>query len=406
MGLCLQNGQRLNEALACYQKAVEINPGFAGAYLNMGTILQDKGDPAGAMDYYYEVLRIAPGQAEVHNNLGNALQRLNRTDEALEQYRKATEAKPEYIKAHYNLGKLLEETHRLEEAHTAALAGLAHAPFDPDISLYRGQVRKAVGAAAKGHNPPDGPFELRHKILLKGQGGYSLRVGACLYEQIKDSDQAFAHFTLANNFAAQTPEAAKTHKKYFLEELNALSGHFKREPVNWRAADIYVSRGDTPCFLVGFPRSGTTLLDQILDSHPKLRTLEEKPVFDAVRERLAAMPQGFPAALDELSEEELHDLRGARYWAKAKEYLASCQEDIFIDKLPLNIINAGPIWRIFPKAKFVLAIRHPLDVCLSCFMAEFQHQQRHGQLFDHSGHGQPLRPGDGPLATIHRDAPP
>lgn len=370
MGLCLQNEHKTNEALACYQKALEINPEFAGAYLNIGLILHQQGNSAEAIDYYEEVLRIMPGQAEVHNNLGNVLQKTNKITEAIGQYRKAIEARPDYVKAHYNLGKLLEETHRLEEAHAVSIEGLGYSPYDSGLGLIVARCERRQGQQQRARIRLIGLLNSKTKYCLKAKADIYYELGL-LSEQIKDSDKAFEHFIEANNCMAQTPEAVKTDKKYFLKELHVLASHFKRETVRSRLVGSKENCKDTPYFLVGFPRSGTTLLDQILDSHPKLRTLDEKPAFEAVRDKIQAMPKGFPGALADLSGEKIQELRKI-YFAKVEEFLEPRPGAILIDKLPLNIINAGPIQRLFPQTKFILAIRHPLDVCLSCFMQNFR----------------------------------
>lgn len=127
-----------------------------------------------------------------------------------------------------------------------------------------------------------------------------------------------------------------------------------------------------PVFLVGFPRSGTTLLEQMLDAHPELRTLEEKDAIDVVRRRIAGLPGGYPDALATLPAADLAALR-ALYRAEVARHLGgAAPTGLLVDKMPLNSLEAGLIHRLFPRARFLLALRHPADVVLSNFMQAFK----------------------------------
>ena len=122
-------------------------------------------------------------------------------------------------------------------------------------------------------------------------------------------------------------------------------------------------------FLVGFPRSGTTLLDQILDAHPGIHVLEEQPVLLALRDRVQELPGGYPDALGEISAKLRDELR-ALYQSRLQQAGAP-DGKLTVNKLPLNLIHIGLIHRIFPDARLILALRHPGDVVLSCFMQDF-----------------------------------
>jgi hypothetical protein len=110
----------------------------------------------------------------------------------------------------------------------------------------------------------------------------------------------------------------------------------------------------------------------MLDAHPAVKTLEEKDAIDVVRRRIHAMPGGYPDALATLSAGELADLRGL-YWAEVAGHLGGAAASaLLVDKMPLNSIEAGLIHRLFPRARFLLALRHPADVVLSNFMQAFK----------------------------------
>jgi len=123
-------------------------------------------------------------------------------------------------------------------------------------------------------------------------------------------------------------------------------------------------------FLVGFPRSGTTLLDQFLDAHGDIQVIEELPVLLPLRNEVQA-DGGYPEGLADLSVEKINELR-ALYLSQLEEAGFDPQATTVINKLPLNLIHVGLLARIFPEARLILALRHPVDAVLSCFMQDFQ----------------------------------
>ena len=126
-----------------------------------------------------------------------------------------------------------------------------------------------------------------------------------------------------------------------------------------------------PSFLVGFPRSGTTLLDQILDNHPGIQVMDERPIFDTISHTITKDFDDFAAAFSALGQKELRENREL-YFQLVDQYLARRPGTLLIDKLPLNIRHVPLILRLFPSAKFILVLRHPCDVVLSNFMQRYK----------------------------------
>jgi hypothetical protein len=125
-----------------------------------------------------------------------------------------------------------------------------------------------------------------------------------------------------------------------------------------------------PAFLIGFPRSGTTLLEQVLDSHPRIQSMDEKPAVAAMREHFLDLVRTDGASLSTLTAEQSDALK-ATYLEAVDGFIDRRPGAMLIDKLPLNIVWTHLIQRVFPDARFIVAVRHPLDVCLSCFMQDF-----------------------------------
>jgi hypothetical protein len=137
----------------------------------------------------------------------------------------------------------------------------------------------------------------------------------------------------------------------------------------WRPIDAPASHPNI-AFLIGFPRSGTTLLNQVLDSHDAIQALEEKPLVAKVMDVVREMPKGYPHELAEFDAFDTGYLRDV-YLRAAGEHGASDRSKLLLDKFPMQTNLTGLLHRIFPQAKFVFALRHPCDVVLSCFMQNF-----------------------------------
>ena len=389
-------------AEASFRAVLAAQPGHAEAHLNLGNVLQERGDLAAAEASYRRALAARPDRAEAHCNLGTALEAQGRLVDAAASHRAAIAARPEYARAHVELANLLQElgegaaaeaayrqalvvdaefaaaeaglaniyekTSRLDEAVTAANAALDHDP---------GNILAAVVAAKcarRGGNPQAGLDRLAAietgTLDSAARAAVNFEMGN-LYDRLGDADEAYARFTEGNRFNADHWRAQGIDREAYPRLVERLAETFTEAWVDSWTPPV---PEDTPApvFLVGFPRSGTTLLDQILDSHPRLATLEEKPAVDAVVAEVAAMEGGYPGALATLSADDIGRLRGV-YVAAVSGYLeAPLDGAILVDKMPLNSVDAGLIHRLFPDARFLLSLRHPCDVVLSGFMQAFR----------------------------------
>jgi hypothetical protein len=182
-------------------------------------------------------------------------------------------------------------------------------------------------------------------------------------ERMGDTARAFAAFERMN--AAALADAPPQRGATFRQTIAAtMDGWSEEWAASWSPAFVPDPARRDPVFLVGFPRSGTTLLDTMLMGLPELCVLEERPM---VAELLAALGSEDLAALGDIRLAELRDA----YFASAARY--GWQEGRWlVDKHPLNMARAVQIHRLFPEARFIMAERHPADAVLSCFMANFQ----------------------------------
>ncbi|MCG6871441.1 MAG: tetratricopeptide repeat protein [Gammaproteobacteria bacterium] len=390
---------RFAEAARCFEKATRLDPAFARAHNNLGTVYIETGKPDAAISCFRRAAELAPGEAAYQTDLGLALHAAGRLVDAHRALARAVELDPDSSARWVHLGVLLEERrqpelaekamrnalqrdpdnvdaiaqlaallealNRVEEGAALVEQGLALAPEHPELNLEAARFSRRAGSPGDGIRRLSG-FNLR-SLPPRVASRFHYELGQ-LYDRAEDSEHAFAHLLEGNRLMRESTRLRRVDPQRYAQRVEAVHSFFRdRDPSDW--SELPPSDAQ-PVFLIGFPRSGTTLCDVILDSHPDVQTLEEKPTMHAVEERLAAMPGGFPVGIASLSGEDAQQLREV-YQSAVAEYAAG-DDRLVVDKLPMRTVQAGLIWRLFPRARFVFAVRHPCDVVLSGFMQDYQ----------------------------------
>src|SRR5262249_22022889 len=185
------------------------------------------------------------------------------------------------------------------------------------------------------------------------------------YDQLQRFDEAFAAYMRANELQREQCAPTFDHAQGVLSPAGIARLTKFVAGVDWRTWSTAPASDRTPVFLVGFPRSGTTLLEQILASHPQVATLEERDTLDDAASQLMSSDSALRRwAL--LSSAEIERLRTS-YWQRVDAVTPIPLRAAFVDKQPLNAVMLPLIHRLFPDARIFLALRDPRDVVLSCF---------------------------------------
>ena len=365
----LKSMERFEAAVEHYRRVVELDPDFADAHFNLGLVLDELGRMAAAVESLARAVELEPKDPQAQLSLGFLLVGLNRMDEAIDAFRQARELQPDSAIVCYRLADALEKANRPDEAQAVVDEGLALAPDDAGVNLVASRLLRRAGdveaalerllAAVPGERgeraTPDMVID-RHFEL--GQ----------VHDRLDETASAFASFEAGNRMLAERWRS-KGQKPAIPTLIAACRSQVTGD---WIATWTPTPRATepVPVFLMGFPRSGTTLLGRILDAHPKLQTLDEEHTIYALRGELVASGADYPAALATLSADEIADLR-RRYWRHAATYIDPAPDRLLVDKMPLHMIDIPLIHRLFPDAKLIFAARHPCDACLSCFMQWF-----------------------------------
>ncbi len=393
----------LESAQALLSRAVESDPDDVGARNNLGNLFQALGRPAEAQTQYREALRLEPSHLSARYNLGKALQRLGdldaavscfedlcarspndagawvalalarqdtgRSDQAFEPLRRALAIEPRHPEAHNSLGTLHVERGEFAEAEAAFHAALRCDPgFSPAL-LNLVHTRRI--------HPRDADLVARIEALTARKGPAGEEAADLHFalgkarEDLGDFERAFRHYQEGN----RQRRRGVRHDRRMAEKRAAAIAHDYD-------ADFFLhtaGQGDPssrPVFIVGMPRSGTSLVEQILASHPDCFGAGELPNLGLQARSLGARPS---KRILELEPEELAAL--------GRAYLESLPADSagaarVTDKMPANWLHLGLAAAVLPGARVIWCRRDAMDVCFSIYAQQFTHQDAYPYAFD------------------------
>jgi tetratricopeptide (TPR) repeat protein len=401
LGNALAGLGRLDDALGAYRNAVALNPGLAEAWNNLAYALRNKGvlDASetacrraialrpdfpqahvnlgnalrrlGRLDEAETILRRAimlePDKAEIHSDLGVVLVDLGRADEAEAAFRRAIALDPDLAGAYNNLGIVLQQAGRLTEAGHAAERAVALAPRTPAYFLNLGHVRQYAAGD---------PYMTALETLARDEASLGIddriRLHFALAKAYADTDRPDDEFRrlLAGN--ALKRSCVAYDEAAVFGRMDRVQAVFTPELV--RARQGAGQPSPIPVFIVGMPRSGTTLVEQILASHPEVFGGGELNLFERAMRGGLRDSSEFPDNARHVSGDDLYAL-GARYLAEITRLAPTASR--ITDKMPSNFLLAGLIHLALPNATIIHVVRDPIDTCVSNFSKLFAEPQNY-----------------------------
>ena len=329
---------RLSEAIRACDAAIAVAPDYPDAWIERGAAYAAGGSSQIARDSYARAAALAPG---------NPI-------------------------AHAGFAALAARDGALEEAHRAATRALQ---LDPASLVAAGTLATIALEQGDAH----AARQVLEPALARTRGGpdrpQALTLLATAHERLGNHDEAFAHFARANAEFAALHDRAVPGKLSGLGFIQAVQAGFSAvDPGLWHGPAAAPASAINHVFLMGYPRSGNTLVENILASLPDVAALEERPTLAAADRRfLAGDETAIAAGLDafaRLPEPELEPLRAA-YWDKVRSSGIPAQAAHFVDMDPLKGAQLPFIARLFPAARVIIMRRDPRDVVWSCFKTPF-----------------------------------
>ena len=404
LGTVLRPAGRHEQALAAFERALQLAPPSAGLLYNLGALQMDRCDYGAAYLALRDAVALAPADATIRWAFAQCCYDLTRLDEALAALENWHQLEgltaetavlivllllmlgavhqsdpaiqqllanpPQQGRSALRFAAILERLHRLDEARVTLERLQRSDPSlegDPERLLLSGVLADRAGQhelacqqlSAALDNQKE--FVHRHKLLyplarvLDTLGRYA--------ESYTAAEEA--HRSQLALLAAMTGKSPAAPSQ--IESLTA-NGCDPEDVARWERAGPSVE--DSPVFILGFPRSGTTLLEQVLDAHPLLQSMDEQPLLLKAVAAVTGRGLRYPTELGKLSAQALEEIR-AHYWDDTRKRVQLLPGQRVVDKYPLNLLLPPLIGRLFPNARIILAIRHPCDTLLSCFMQHF-----------------------------------
>ena len=390
LGLMLVAAREHDQAIASFRQALTLAPAYVEALTNLGNTLREVGQRRDALPLYAEALRLDPKRAVHHWNLGSALFELRRFPDARACFAEAISLDPGYAPAHLGLAMASRQQRRPAEAEASCQAALAIDPNYVEALSFMGELRADRGLFAEAQElfertlaiNPDFSFAYisiaTHRQMTAEDGSWLAGTRALLarqpplaheislryalgkyFDDLREYDEAFANYHQANELSKRY--GATYDRVHFAQRVDSLINTIDANHL--QQLRERGSESELPVLVMGMPRTGTSLTEQILASHPAVFGAGEVTFWDAAWNK-------WQQALQDGSADAARQQRmSAAYLERLKSPRAGVLR--VIDKMPANFLYAGLIHGLFPRARFIHMLRHPLDTCLSIYFQNF-----------------------------------
>ena len=366
LGNILSNKKNNKEAELCYRKAIEIKSDFSIAYNNLGSLLSKQGNLIEAEKFTQKAINFNPKFELAYVNLGTIKIDLDKLKEAEELFLGAIEINEKYNYAYSNLFRLYETTNKISKLKNKIESLNQNENIINEILMFKARIsfREKDFITAKKYIDQVSNEWIKNTDHSTNLLYWSFR--AFIEEKVKNYDEAFKCFEKSQ----LNLKYENTNPKIFLDYITTYRKNIDKDAFLAKTKGTKIIK-DSPVFLIGFPRSGTTLLDTILRSHPEIDVLEEKPLINSVEQIIKSK---FKCSLDKLHKLTSKDLDYLRnhYLEILRNNCDNKNAKILIDKFPFQTVCLPLINLLFPNSKIIFTHRNPYDTVLSCFQQSFE----------------------------------
>ena len=353
---------RSQEAIACFEKVLKQNPDYQGAYVNLATAYSSLERYDEAIASLEKVISLNPNLAEAHNNLGTTLDDLGRDAEALAAYNRAIEINPGYVEAIFSLGFLQMKLGKMDEARAAFRKAIA---IRPGFAMAHRLL-----AFMKKHETHDDEMRVMEHIFSNPNCTDDQKMNVAFglgkaYAEIGEHKKSFEYYLAGNDLRRKEVAYSTTQETQRFERICQF---FNKDYC--AGYDTASDMGKGQIFILGMPRSGTTLVEQILASHSEVYGAGEQSYIQKICKEIENRTgRSYPESLSEIEDSDFLEL-GENYINRLRRY--SPDSPFITDKMPANFQYIGFIKKALPAAKIVHVTRNPVDTCFSIFTTFFQ----------------------------------
>ena len=366
LGRFLLEQDKLDQAKIYISKAIEIKPDFWIAYNNLATLEAIKGNLFEAEKNLEKVIELNPSYEEAYVNLGEIKIDLNKIEEAEALFLKSLEIKKDYSYGYSSLFRIYEKTNNIKKLKEKLNTQIGNKNIKNELLMYNSRIffREKDFAKAKKLIDEVSLDWVQNTDENSRINFWSFK--GFIEEKLSNFNEAYDSFVksqINHKYEKCDSKIFITYIQNYEKNLNNKNYFLKR--------NRFFKEKSNVVFLIGFPRSGTTLLDTILRTHPEIDVIEEKPILNSLEN---IIKYNFKQKLEEifkLSEEEVNILK-ATYIEQIVNLSDKKNSCLLINKFPFQTVCLPLINFIFPDAKIIFAHRHPYDTVLSCFQQSFE----------------------------------
>lgn len=361
LGNLFKDKEKFNEARLCYLEALKTNKHLTEIYYNLASLLTHLGHYEKAKIYYSKTIKLNPNYVVAYNDMGHVTNKLGEIDKAKGYFVRAIVLDPHYFMAYYNLAFLLKESGDLKNAEAYYRKALEIKPNDIKAHRYLAELTKYT---------KDTPhLKELHKVyenVESDEDKYYLDFAlGKAYEDIKNYKKSFQFLEKGNALRfKELNYDIQTDIKMFNTLQNLFNGNIRKEKIQYSQ-----QQEKRAIFILGMPRSGTTLTEQILSSHQEVQPCGELPYMDSeVKRNILSQHEN-----NSFSLEDALSLVGENYMRSVEKL--QFNEKVFTDKMPHNFRYVGAILESFPDAKIIHTKRDPMAICWSMYKTFFPNEE-------------------------------
>lgn len=365
LGMVRNALEQHDAALPLLQRALQLRPDYAEAFVGLARVCHEKENIEEAERCARRAVELAPTKAEMYSQLAGIYTEMARSDDARQMYLRALEIDPENNEALLGMGHLEMEGGDMAKAETLFLQALALKQDNLPARFHLAQVKKVKAGDENLTALEAAALESEKPLPAKKAMALHFALGKC-YDDSKQHDKAFPHFL----------EGCRLKRATYSYDASEVTKHFDSIMQVFDKETLERLRGggepsSVPIFVLGMPRSGTTLTEQIIASHPDVYGAGELPDLLAITQR-QLNGTAYPENIRSIDKTQL-TAWGADYVAGLRQRAPDAQH--ITDKMPANFFAVGLIHLMLPNARIIHVNRNPVDTCLSCFTRLFNRKQ-------------------------------
>lgn len=359
LGNALIQAGRIDEAEALLLGAAEAAPDDEVPMLALFAMYRDLGREDDSYAAIAAAARRAPGHAEIRSDYGQEASKRNDYEIAEREFVAALTLNPKLGPSYVGFGSLYERTNREHELDHLIARARANEIDEQSIAFLEALLLKRGGDIEAAFDA----LEAAGDVVVEGR---KFHLRGTMLDRLGRYDEAFEAFKAMNGYWLSSPTQPKARAELYRQSMAADAALLDRELVRgWSDVPVCDGRA-SPIFLVGFPRSGTTLLDTMLMREPRVAVLEEEHFLAELETKMGGV-----SSLAGLSATAIQEGRDF-YFDQVANLVELKSDTVVVDKHPLHLGKVAVARRFFPDARFILALRHPCDVILSCYLTNFR----------------------------------